>query len=295
MRPYDAADSRQIWTEAVAAIPTSDVDPQSPPRFTINRATKIASAGSCFAKRIAQELSARGFTYVKTEQHSDFSARYGNIYTTRQLAQLLERATGASSPADDVWTNRKADTSIRSGRAPSRKGSRRSKHASRPPGAPQRGDSRDRDRRGLHIYSWADRDVGLARSTALHIPRRRDMEREYDPQKHVFHNSDVFENVAYLERFLEWRIRSTRNCACCFPSRPCRSRLPTSVRTSLARRPTRSRCCGSPPKKFAGVIRTSTTSHRTRSSRGRATGRRILRKTGETSAMRGRARDAVVL
>ena len=105
MRLYDSADSRQIWTEAVAAIPTPDVDPQSPPRFTFDRATKIASAGSCFAQRVAQELSARGFTYVRAERDCDFSARYGNIYTTRQLAQLLERATGAFRPSEDVWTN----------------------------------------------------------------------------------------------------------------------------------------------------------------------------------------------
>jgi hypothetical protein len=32
-----------------------------------------------------------------------FSARYGNLYTTRQLNQLFDRAYGTFSPADDVW------------------------------------------------------------------------------------------------------------------------------------------------------------------------------------------------
>jgi hypothetical protein len=208
MRPYDTADSRQIWTEAVAAIPTSEVDPQSPARFTIDRATKIASAGSCFAQRIAQELSGRGFTYVRTEDDCDFSARYGNIYTTRQLAQLLERATGAFVPSDDVWTN------------------------------PQ----------GLYIDPFRARAVpeGFTSVEALHADRRQHLEAvlrtietaevfiftlgltetwisaidgaaysappgygsgQYDPQKHLFHNSDVAENVAYLERFLELAYR----------------------------------------------------------------------------------------
>jgi hypothetical protein len=204
MRPYDTADSRQIWTEAVTAIPTSDVDPQSPPRFTIDRATKIASAGSCFAQRIAQELSGRGFTYVQTEPNCDFSARYGNIYTTRQLAQLLERATRAFTPSDDVWTN------------------------------PQ----------GLYIDPFRARAVpeGFASVEALRADRRQHLEAvirtietaevfiftlgltetwvsaidgaaysappgygsgQYDSRKHLFHNSDVAENVAHLERFLE--------------------------------------------------------------------------------------------
>ena len=32
-----------------------------------------------------------------------FSARYGNIYTTRQLRQLAERALGGAAPVEDAW------------------------------------------------------------------------------------------------------------------------------------------------------------------------------------------------
>lgn len=32
-----------------------------------------------------------------------FSARYGNIYTTRQLLQLLQRVSGAFAPKEDAW------------------------------------------------------------------------------------------------------------------------------------------------------------------------------------------------
>ena len=58
-------------------------------------ARRRSLGGSRFAQRIAQELTARGFTYVQTGRDRDFSARYGNIYTTRQFAQLIEQATGA--------------------------------------------------------------------------------------------------------------------------------------------------------------------------------------------------------
>jgi hypothetical protein len=204
MRPYDSADSRQIWTEAVAAIPTPDVDPQSPPRFTFDRATKIASAGSCFAQRVAHELSARGFTYVKAERDCDFSARYGNIYTTRQLAQLLERATGAFRPSEDVWTNPQGRY-IDPFRA-----------RAVPEGFPSvealRADRRQHlaavvraiETAEVFIFTlgltemWISAIDGAAYSAAPGYGSG-----QYDAQKHLFHNSDVEENVAHLERFLE--------------------------------------------------------------------------------------------
>jgi hypothetical protein len=36
--------------------------------------------------------------------YGTFSARYGNIYTTRQLRQTFERAYGTRQPLDDVWS-----------------------------------------------------------------------------------------------------------------------------------------------------------------------------------------------
>jgi len=35
--------------------------------------------------------------------YGTFSARYGNLYTTRQLLQLFERAYGRYAPADEAW------------------------------------------------------------------------------------------------------------------------------------------------------------------------------------------------
>lgn len=74
------------------------------------------SAGSCFASNLVPWLERAGIEYVRTETphpalaalpenlgYRNFSAAYGNIYTARQFAQLLERATGRFAPVEDRW------------------------------------------------------------------------------------------------------------------------------------------------------------------------------------------------
>lgn len=86
-------------------------------KFPISREMKIATAGSCFAQRLLQHLHARGFNTMELEPPppgltSDeaarygfglFSARYGNIYTARQLRLLAEETFGLFTPGDPVW------------------------------------------------------------------------------------------------------------------------------------------------------------------------------------------------
>ncbi|WP_199864566.1 GSCFA domain-containing protein [Rhizobium sp. EC-SD404] len=73
---------------------------------------RIISAGSCFAANIVPFLERAGFQYLRTESmdtdgdrfgYSRYSASYGNIYTSRQLLQLLQRATGEFAPREDRW------------------------------------------------------------------------------------------------------------------------------------------------------------------------------------------------
>lgn len=78
---------------------------------------RIATAGSCFAQHIGRELREKGFDYVDVEPAPDFlnksywldfgygmySARYGNVYTPRQLLQLTQRALGEFSPLESAW------------------------------------------------------------------------------------------------------------------------------------------------------------------------------------------------
>jgi hypothetical protein len=93
------------------------VDPVVSAKFKIGPHDRVATAGSCFAQHIARHLRKSGFNYFVTEtanpivpgsaverfNYGIFSARYGNLYTTRQLVQTLKRAYGLFSPSEDVW------------------------------------------------------------------------------------------------------------------------------------------------------------------------------------------------
>jgi hypothetical protein len=92
------------------------VDPVIEPVFQIGKTDRIASAGSCFAQHISRALVKSGFDYLVTEKgplsaaaenenFGVFSARYGNIYTIRQLLQLFQRAYGLFEPATRSWTH----------------------------------------------------------------------------------------------------------------------------------------------------------------------------------------------
>jgi hypothetical protein len=94
-----------------------DVDPVVDVKFQISPGDKIATAGSCFAQHIAGHLDKTGYNHFVAEPgpafipeairrkfgFGVFSARYGNIYTARQLVQLFDRAYGAFQPVEDVW------------------------------------------------------------------------------------------------------------------------------------------------------------------------------------------------
>jgi hypothetical protein len=77
---------------------------------------KVTSAGSCFASNLVPYIEGAGLTYLRTEQlpnifsslgenlgYANFSAAYGNIYTTRQLLQLYLRSLNDFRPKDDNW------------------------------------------------------------------------------------------------------------------------------------------------------------------------------------------------
>lgn len=116
--PYADLPARQFWKHAVQNIAAGEVDPVGDAGFVIEPTTRVATAGSCFAQHISRRLKQRGFNYLQSEsapptlslaeatrqQYGVYSARYGNVYTPRQLLQLLERACGTFTPADSAWT-----------------------------------------------------------------------------------------------------------------------------------------------------------------------------------------------
>ncbi|PHK95367.1 GSCFA domain-containing protein [Pseudoroseomonas rhizosphaerae] len=112
--PYLGLPDHAFWSRAVSRPALEGaVDPLAGSPFTIGPRDAVATAGSCFAQHIARHLVAQGFTYLRTEAGAEgpadphgydlFSARYGNIYTCRQLLQTFNRAYGLFEPQDDVW------------------------------------------------------------------------------------------------------------------------------------------------------------------------------------------------
>ena len=115
--PYKSLDKKAFWRRSVADVAPEAVDPVGTFEVRIGPDTKVATAGSCFAQHIARHLKNSGFLYHVTEpghpllpaavresqNYGLYSARFGNVYTARQLLQLFERAYGRFEPAEDVW------------------------------------------------------------------------------------------------------------------------------------------------------------------------------------------------
>lgn len=116
--PYASVPKTQFWRQAVAEIEPARLDPVVSAKFRIHPTDKVATAGSCFAQHIARTLSKNGFNYfiaenapdgmdvecAQAENYGVFSARYGNIYTVRQLVQLIDRAEKKFVPVDHIWS-----------------------------------------------------------------------------------------------------------------------------------------------------------------------------------------------
>src|SRR5579862_1066374 len=110
--PYAAKPPESFWKQAVAARSPEEVCPLPAKRFRLEAHDAIATAGSCFAQNVAKFLKERGTVrFLEAEpiapDQPSFSALYGNIYTARQLVQLVEEALGERRPVDIVW--RRAD------------------------------------------------------------------------------------------------------------------------------------------------------------------------------------------
>ncbi len=115
--PYDSLPSKAYWRTGVANMPGAQPEGMFKPKFAVGRDTKIATAGSCFAQNFRQAVIDRGYTYLDAEPPPSgfsgaaarrfgfdlFSARYGNIYTVRQLLELIEEVDGARAVGGVVW------------------------------------------------------------------------------------------------------------------------------------------------------------------------------------------------
>jgi hypothetical protein len=116
MSPYSTMPPRAFWSRAVSRGYQPRALPDTPLPL-ITPADRVMSAGSCFAANLVPYLQSGGLTYLYTEQrhpvfanlpadnysYDKFSAAYGNVYTVRQMLQLIQRAQGMFMPHEDRW------------------------------------------------------------------------------------------------------------------------------------------------------------------------------------------------
>ena len=115
--PYKIQHAKAFWRQTVQDRHFLEITDWYSKKWPISEA-RIATAGSCFAQHIGRRLKDNGFDYVDVEPPPHFlskehwldygfgmySARYGNVYSARQLLQLLKRALGEFKPKEVAWS-----------------------------------------------------------------------------------------------------------------------------------------------------------------------------------------------
>ena len=114
--PYSNLPENAFWKTAISTRHPMDIADLARP-IVLSRQDRIATAGSCFAQHIGNNLAARGAAFMDLEpgptgwspevlrEHGFgvYSCRYGNIYSTRQLLQLATEAIGGGPLRHEVW------------------------------------------------------------------------------------------------------------------------------------------------------------------------------------------------
>lgn len=183
------------------------------PKFRLAPGMKVATAGSCFAQHIGKYIRTSRLQLVDTEPAPRgmapdtasrfgfglFSARYGNVYTARQLRQLLEDASSETVHDSAIWRrDRRIFDGLRPNVEPEGLGS----------AAEVRRHRLDHLRRVRQAFTeaevfiftlglteaWTHRATGIVFPTAPGV-----VAGTYDPQAHAFANfgmAETFEDLA---------------------------------------------------------------------------------------------------
>ncbi|SNS67441.1 GSCFA domain-containing protein [Antarctobacter heliothermus] len=219
--PYSALPPPAFWKRCRESADFR-LDAIYDPKVTLRPGLRVATAGSCFAQNIATYVRASSLSLVEAEPapalmradvarrygYGLFSARYGNVYTARQLRQLLEDAENATLHDAAIW--RRGDVWI---------------DALRPNVEPEgfrteaelcafRRDHLRRvramfDETDVFVFTlgltecWADRTSGLVFPTAPGV-----LGGHFDPDRHIFVNqgfADVHEDLTEaITRMRRW-------------------------------------------------------------------------------------------
>ncbi|MDP3339408.1 GSCFA domain-containing protein [Frigidibacter sp.] len=115
--PYSDLPPEAFWRSGVAETDPAALTALYVPKVRIGPQTRIATAGSCFAQHIGRALRGAGVAVLDAEPapvalpdeaarafgYGLFSGRYGNIYTVRQLVQLLRDVQSGDVSEAFVW------------------------------------------------------------------------------------------------------------------------------------------------------------------------------------------------
>lgn len=107
-----------FWRPAVAEAGPFALDGLYQPKFTVTRASAVATAGSCFAQHVGAALRDAGLAVLDVEPPPPgldaatarsfgfglYSARYGNIYTAAQMRQLVQDSLNLTLRPGTIWT-----------------------------------------------------------------------------------------------------------------------------------------------------------------------------------------------
>ena len=299
--PYARLENRAFWRSAVANRHPAKLADLYRKKFVIREDERIATAGSCFAQHIASRLRSHGYNVLDAEPtpyafdresahkfgFGLYSARYGNIYTVRQLLQLVLECQGLREPAEIVWT--------RGGRC---------FDALRPTVEPDGLASAElvRLHRDQHLgrvrqlfyettllvftlgltETWEHRGDGTVYPTAPGT-----VAGDFSPETYAFKNLAYHEIVA---DFLELRAR-LREASPGIRFLLTVSPVPLTATASgdhvFSRRPIRKRCCALPPERSPAPMTTSIISPPTKSSPARRRAASTTRATCATSQLPG--------
>ncbi|CAN7210284.1 GSCFA domain-containing protein [Rhizobium sp. LjRoot254] len=115
--PYSSLPASRYWKSAVAERHVTELEDLYQPKFVLRPSDRITVAGSCFAQHVGRNLKAQGFDVLDKEPPPEFlsedvartfgygiySGRYGNIYTARQLVQLIKDSADGVTREEDFW------------------------------------------------------------------------------------------------------------------------------------------------------------------------------------------------
>jgi len=113
--PYKGLSATKFWNKFVSDKAWREVEFIDSPKFKIKTSDKVVAAGSCFAQHISRYMNKVGLSILNYESphpllinyngdvegYNQFSARYGNIYSSSQCLELIQQALGIIPMIED--------------------------------------------------------------------------------------------------------------------------------------------------------------------------------------------------